>query len=185
MTKNFLPKKIKKINGQSLVETIVAVGIMIVGITAVLTLAVISLSVSGVSKQNIIALNLAREGIEITRAVRDTHWLRDVQCWHSSNECGLKTGKYVLDYQTEDTLTHLSLTTLPGSDFDRCTNCQLLINADGLYNLTSGSPTVYKRIIEINTGASAEEKEIISSVQWKDKYGTHKIVLKTILTDWR
>ncbi len=180
MTKNFLPKKIKKINGQSLVETIVAVGIMIVGITAVLTLAVISLSVSGVSKQNIIALNLAREGIEITRAVRDTHWLRDVQCWHSSNECGLKTGKYVLDYQTEDTLTPLS-----GSDFDSCTNCQLLINADGLYNLTSGSPTVYKRIIEINTGASTEEKEIISSVQWKDKYGTHKIVLKTILTDWR
>ena len=179
MTKNFLLKKIKKINGQSLVETIVAVGIMIVGITAVLTLAVISLSVSGVSKQNIIALNLAREGIEITRAVRDTHWLRDVQCWHSSNECGLRPGKYVLDYQTEDSLTPLS-----GSDFD-CTNCQLWINADGLYNLTSGSPTVYKRIIEINTGASAEEKEIISSVQWKDKYGTHKIVLKTILTDWR
>lgn len=183
MTKNSLLKKIKQINGQSLVETIVAVGIMIVGITAVLTLAVISLSVSGISKQNIIALNLAREGIEITRAVRDTHWLRDVQCWHSSNECGLKTGKYVLDYQTEDSLT--PLISLPGSDFDSCTNCQLRINADGLYNLTSGSQTVYKRIIEINTGASTEEKEIISSVQWKDKYGTHKIVLKTILTDWR
>lgn len=62
--------------GQSLIETVVAVFILVMGITAALGLASYSLGAStNVSKQ-IIGTGLAREGLEAVRNMRDTNWLK-------------------------------------------------------------------------------------------------------------
>lgn len=62
--------------GQTLVETLVASLVLSIGIGAAISLAVYGLSAtSGVSKQ-IIAVGLAREGLEAVRNMRDTNWLR-------------------------------------------------------------------------------------------------------------
>ncbi len=62
--------------GQTLVETMVAALVLSLGIGAAVSLAVYGLSATtGVSKQ-IIAVGLAREGLEAVRNMRDTNWLR-------------------------------------------------------------------------------------------------------------
>lgn len=66
--------------GQGLLEAVIALGIIITGIVAALTLAIGSLSGAGASESRIIAVNLAREGIEIVRNRRDSNWVA-VRSW--------------------------------------------------------------------------------------------------------
>ena len=57
--------------GVTLIETIVALGVLILGIVSALALMSSSLSFSKTSEQSIIVVNLAREGIEIVRSIRE------------------------------------------------------------------------------------------------------------------
>src|SRR3989344_3934106 len=62
-------------SGQTLIETIVAITILTTGIIGGLALAIQSLSSSSIVTKQIIATNLAREGIEAVRNIRDSNWL--------------------------------------------------------------------------------------------------------------
>jgi len=64
-------------SGQTLIETIVAIAILTTGIIGGLALAIQSLSSSERVTEEIIAINLAREGAEFVRNVRDTNWLQN------------------------------------------------------------------------------------------------------------
>lgn len=61
--------------GQSLMEAIIASGIVATSIASALTLVQSSISASRESEASIVAGNLAREGIEVVRAIRDSNWL--------------------------------------------------------------------------------------------------------------
>lgn len=62
--------------GQTLIETLVAIFILVTGVTSALGLAVYALSTStGIVKQ-IVATGLAREGLEAVKHMRDTNWLQ-------------------------------------------------------------------------------------------------------------
>ena len=65
----------KKQQGQTLIETIVAAFVLTMGIGAALGLANYSLGVSTNIRQQTIAIGLAREGIEVVKNIRDTNWL--------------------------------------------------------------------------------------------------------------
>jgi hypothetical protein len=61
--------------GQGLLETIVALSVLTTGAVALVSL-VISASVSrSFAEGETVAVNLAREGIEVTRSIRDTNWI--------------------------------------------------------------------------------------------------------------
>ncbi len=62
-------------SGQTLIETIVAIFVLTTALTTGLGLAIYALSSSGVSQTEIIAANLAREGVDVVRMMRDTNWL--------------------------------------------------------------------------------------------------------------
>ncbi|OGE88580.1 MAG: hypothetical protein A2722_03110 [Candidatus Doudnabacteria bacterium RIFCSPHIGHO2_01_FULL_50_11] len=61
-------------SGQTLIETIVAIGLLTTGILGGLSLAVYSLNSSDTALKQLVATGLAREGIEIVRNARDTNW---------------------------------------------------------------------------------------------------------------
>jgi hypothetical protein len=65
----------KSQQGQTLIETMVAVFIMVMGITAALGLANYSLNASTGIRKGIIGMGLAREGMEAVKNMRDTNWL--------------------------------------------------------------------------------------------------------------
>jgi len=58
-----------------MIEVIVASGIMVTAVASALTLVSSSINAENESEALIIAGNLAREGIEAVRAVRDSNWL--------------------------------------------------------------------------------------------------------------
>jgi len=61
--------------GQTLIETMVAIFVMVMGITAALGLANYSLNASTSIRKQIIGMGLAREGLEAVKNMRDTNWL--------------------------------------------------------------------------------------------------------------
>ena len=72
--------------GETIAETIVALSILALGITVASTVIVNALRNMDNAKNRIVAVNLAREGLEALRNVRDTNWLmysdRRRACWN-------------------------------------------------------------------------------------------------------
>lgn len=64
--------------GQTLVETVAAVFILVMGISSALGLAVYAYSTSTNITKQIVATGLAREGVEAVKSMRDTNWLKQV-----------------------------------------------------------------------------------------------------------
>ncbi len=105
-------KKNKK--GEIILETIIAMGILAIGITTASTFLASSIRNMNVSKNRIIAVNIARGGIEAIRNIRDTNWLKFQanirKCWNhnpATDTCNntdepIFPGKYII-YKQEVT----------------------------------------------------------------------------------
>lgn len=63
--------------GQTLIETLVAVFMLVMGVTAAVGLAIYAFNTSSGITRQIIATGLAREGLEAVKNMRDTNWLLD------------------------------------------------------------------------------------------------------------
>lgn len=61
--------------GQGLLETIVALGIIVSGLVGMMSLTISNQSASSDAFERLVATNLGREGIEVVRSIRDTNWL--------------------------------------------------------------------------------------------------------------
>ncbi len=76
-------------DGQTLIETMVAIFILVTGIVAALGLSIFAFNTSNNVTQQIIATGLAREGIEAVKNIRDTNWLQqttiDANCYNYVN----------------------------------------------------------------------------------------------------
>ena len=85
MTK-FLTKIIGSKSGETIMETVIALSILAIGLTMPSALIATSLRNINISKNRVIAVNIAREGIEAVRNIRDTNWLkysgRKRICWN-------------------------------------------------------------------------------------------------------
>lgn len=79
-------KFFKNKKGETILETIIAVSILAIGVTLSSTLMASSLRNINTSKNRVIAVNIAREGIEAVRNIRDTNWLKFSgnarECWN-------------------------------------------------------------------------------------------------------
>ncbi len=83
----YLLKKITKSKkGETIIETLIALSVLAIGITMASTAILNSLRNMTNAKSRVIAINIAREGIEAMRNIRDTNWLRYSNqrrlCWN-------------------------------------------------------------------------------------------------------
>ena len=72
--------KLKKIffslsSGQSLIELVVAISVILIGVVSTLVLSLTTIRGGKASEMQVVATNLAREGIEVVRQKRDSNWL--------------------------------------------------------------------------------------------------------------
>lgn len=65
----------KNQTGQTLIEMLIAIFILIVALTATIVLVTTSIRAGRDSINRLIATNLAREGLEIVRNIRDSNWV--------------------------------------------------------------------------------------------------------------
>jgi len=82
-------RQIKSRRGETIVEVIIAVVVLVVGILAAFRLLINSGIQNELSRERVVATNLAREGIEAVRNIRDTNWLRfggeKRLCWNNAD----------------------------------------------------------------------------------------------------
>jgi type II secretory pathway pseudopilin PulG len=67
-----------KRKGESLLETIIAIAILIVGTVSMLAMVFAMLIARTAAEYETVGTNLAREGIEAVRNVRDTNWIANI-----------------------------------------------------------------------------------------------------------
>ncbi|MEJ0021801.1 MAG: prepilin-type N-terminal cleavage/methylation domain-containing protein [Candidatus Doudnabacteria bacterium] len=157
-------------SGQTLIETIVAIFILTTALTAGLGLAIYAFSSATTSQNEIVASNLAREGVEIVRMMRDSNWLAadakdptSVQGWGLQSCADLIGGRlcYPKVYQAVPGYNTYNLTsgnqraifapnpTTSTWSLDATANYDLYLQADGTYSSTANGQAVFARMINI------------------------------------
>lgn len=193
--------------GQTLIETVVAIFLLTTGIIGGLGLAIFAIGASDVTLNQIIATNLAREGIEVVRNIRDTNWLTDALA-----DCSAEIGTGQQCYKNWDS----GFPGVPGevrfrAEFNPAANTWTLAPAGlpqfELYQGTDGSyvhsgtaqTRFYRRIaIDVDTAApfsSSNRRLLVRSISWwsgrncpetNDPSSTVcKVVIEEYLTNWK
>ena len=90
--------KTRKRRGDTIIEVLVALFVVAFGSTIATGLVINSIQSNAYNRDNLIALNLAAEGLEAVRDIRDSNWLKfkneKEKCWNlstgsnSSDDCG-------------------------------------------------------------------------------------------------
>lgn len=172
--------------GFTLVETIVAIGVISIGFVGSLVLLSKSASQASTLKDRLIAAHLAEEGIEVVRNLRDTNWLKGFD-WRADLD---DTNFALVNYNSPAI----------GIDIDGNVLSQdCLSYVGGFYaHLTevSSCNTSFKRYIEIttkddpdlidpDTGKKAQYMEVKSVVSWREKVSTKSLTVIDNLYDWK
>ena len=193
----------KNQQGITLIETMVAITVLIIGLVGAVILATYSIRVTEDSKHEMTGVNLAREGIEVIRNVRDSNW-RDGTDWYD----GLTTSDYYVPMIDYDDFLNWTLTQVAdkGTCFDShtaSTVCQVYkvtnnnYGVDVFANMSAGPVAVgieleslpYYRIVQIiprYDGLTIDKLEVHSYVDYQFRGGNWKhIELVEELTNWK
>ncbi len=208
--------RIKNIHNKTKGETLVEVLISVVVLTTVLTSAFLVLSRAVKAnidvKNRIIAINIAREGIEAVRNIRDSNWLRfsgdrrnKWLCVNGETPCEeMATGFYTIEFKSEDQdspeefiLTDVANTSALNLDIESYKYYQdfrLYIDKDTgryTYETVENSPTIFYRQIELEVddnvetpGGDRKKLKVISRVGWMEEGQSKEVVLETHLYDF-
>lgn len=161
---------------QTLIESLAALGVLTMAMVAILSLGVASIYAGAQNRAEVAAVNLAREGIELLRGMRDSNWLVP----GANPFAVIADGDWIVDISDSGVV---DLTSADSGDINVCGNCQIYFK-NGFYQHDLGVVTPYKRLITIATPAASKRK-IISKVIWTVKNRKRNFSLETTLADWR
>ncbi len=156
-----------------MIEVLIAVLIMVIGISGALNLISYSISQVSISKSMIIATELAQEGLEVIRAIRDNNWLQDLDRWSTDLICGAVNCSSGCRIRY-DSLGLISLGTNPF----------LKIDSNGFYQYTSGTDTLFRRKITL-TSMSANEIKVVCEVTWTERGHSYIVSAEDRLFNWK
>ena len=152
--------------GFTLIEALVALVILTVALGPALVLSSNISSTASSIQNNLIAANLAQEGVEVVRSLRDANWFNG-----QPFDSGLINGIYRIEWNSNALISLGS-------------NPPLKINS-GLYNYSSGTDTIFKRTVTI-TKPNSEELSIIRDVIWIEKGNRARDVkVESHLFNWK
>lgn len=176
---------------QSLIESVVAISIVVIAVVGIMSVGLSHVSLGGQSAERVVAINLAREGLEIVSAIRNGNLLDPEQSWPYE----LANNSYRVGFNPAGLVMSIAS---PGgvSSPEDCTNCSLCQHTDQYYyhndSCVASGETPFYRLITIANGddlggncANDCEKKIISSVYWAERGRPHSLSLEVRFTDWR
>jgi prepilin-type N-terminal cleavage/methylation domain-containing protein len=177
--------KIKKQSGFSLIETMAAVLIIVIGMVGVLSLVAQNIKAQNINKNELIASQLAQEGLEITR------WKRDRSLASGSNWQNFKNifinggsfdGSFIIDY-----FGNIKLSVDIIDEFDAKLNINNAADFYCHYSMDStncpSNPSIFSRLIEITD--NVDYLDVKCTVQWQERGQPKQYVASTLLYDWR
>ena len=171
----------KLVGGFTLIETLVAIGVLTLAISGVITLTYQSIRAASLSKNRIIAFNLAEEGVELVRNIRDSNfissggddWMIGLDPCFSPNFCYIDS-------------TDMDITQCTGS-------CPVLKRhaTTKILNYNSGDNTIYTRKITLfdvgdyDGDSDPDEVRVRVEILWNESFTSKNFVLEANLFKWR
>lgn len=153
--KNFKTKEA----GLTLIEALVTLVVLSFGLIPSLAILSSSTRISTLIKNNLIAANLAQEGVEIIRSLRDSNWFANLPF-----DNGL-VGEWRVEWNTNwSSNLPQAIGSHPYLKFDPNT---------GTYNYSTGADTSFKRSVTVTKVVHPCDCElkVVSKVEWI-RYGT-------------
>ncbi|MDO8668682.1 MAG: hypothetical protein Q7K65_00105 [Candidatus Buchananbacteria bacterium] len=155
----------KNQNGQSLLELVVAIGVITVGLFSVWNLFISNFNGEQESGARVLAINLAREGVEIVKNIRDSNWLyidNNDNCSYNGidyDPCNWDSGLSGDGTGVAQNIFSDSVY-IDYANVDNISDDKAKIYQDptsGLYSHDNlGQPTIYRRFIEIKNICCAD-----------------------------
>lgn len=172
-------KTYKKNRGFTLVETLIAISILILAVTGAFAAAQNGISSAIFSKDQIIAFYLAQEGVEYVRNVRDQNglqglpWLRGVA--EAGDPCEIGSKCRVDAVAASGNLVRCPIT--------GCPNVKL--NGSGFYAHDSGTDTQFNREIILSEVVPNKEVAITVKVTWSKGLVNRKFEARENIFNWQ
>jgi prepilin-type N-terminal cleavage/methylation domain-containing protein len=141
--------------GFTLIETLVALTLLTVGLIPAFVQASSAVTLATTVKNSLIAANLAQEGVETVRALRDENWFAGRPFDTNLNVCATNCADQFLK----------------------------LDPVSGLYQYTQGADSSFKRMVVI-APVSAAEVKVTSTVTWTERTTDKQFVVEEYLFDW-
>ncbi|MBI4128590.1 MAG: VWA domain-containing protein, partial [Parcubacteria group bacterium] len=157
-------------HGFSIVETLVATAIVAIGVIAGMALLLSILRANRLTAHEVVATNLAEEGVELVRNRRDLN----IDAGEAFNE-GLAPGEYILD--ADGTLSSRGSGACDAADI-LTTDFNLKKDANGRYSHTGGDPSAFYRCIQTDVCPGGSPCILARSVvAWRDpQLGARSVV---------
>jgi prepilin-type N-terminal cleavage/methylation domain-containing protein len=183
-------------SGFSLVETLVAITILLIVITGPLTLVSNSARSTNFANDQVMANFLAQEGLELSQAARDNQQIptfassysgADGAAWNTfANPSGLYQNCFSANGCGLDQDTDAAGTLNVSNCLSTGTGCRLYSNANPTEraqythdsNSGANSPTRYTRVIRMTNGSG--QVEIVSRVTWRSDGQRAQQVVETV-----
>ena len=198
----------KQVWGFTILETIIALGILTAAVIGPVALISHALWSASTAKDDIIASNLAQEGLELIHAIRDDNILCDhidgtpdnnVPDWRKDPSGGpFINAQYEIDSNmgvgSSIPCGTKSIPNVPRPSFG-CGGAYLRKDANGVYNYATGVQTLFARCIKITSGLSIvnpdssippdDQMDVQVTVSWQERSTPKSIVLTERLYNWR
>ncbi|NTW22355.1 hypothetical protein HGA34_02285 [Candidatus Falkowbacteria bacterium] len=168
-------KKIRSNDGFSFIELLAVMFIVNVALVALISMSLQAIQTERFNRNVLIAAQLAQEGIELVRNIRDNDWQAGVtpsSIFNSAND-----GVYAMDY------TLGAAVPLTGGLTDDAS--KLYTDTQGYYSHDStGTSTKFRRAISI-FAAGIASTTVTSEVRFSDGVTARNYKVETILYDWK
>lgn len=169
-----MKKSTLKKEGFTLIETLVAITVLLLALGGPLTIAARSYFAARFSKDTVTATYLAQEGIELVRHIRSTNQLSGANWMTDLTNCMDGGTCYIGPYASNPKGLSCS-----GS----CPT--LLFNPNSFkYQYSNGDPSKFTRTIAITEIESGTEVEVTSKVTWSNGRVNRQVELKENLLNW-
>ena len=168
-------EKLKGNGGFSFIELLAVMFIVNVALIALISMSMQAISTERFNRNVLIAAQLAQEGIELVRNIRDNDWQAGVSPGAFFNPAN--DGTYAIDYALGPA------TALVGGVAD--SNSRLYLDSRGYYSHdNTGASTKFRRAITVATSVTASTT-VSSEVRFSDGVAEREYKVETVLYDWK
>jgi len=194
-----------KHRGFSLIGVVVALSVLSVGILSTAQLMARTENTVGVSRERLVAINLAREGVELVQARRDANWGElinpnpnpdeNVDSWVEflcPEDLVARAGPYMFTIESQQVSPppdeEYILTIIPDGD----TRLRVMPGT-GVFTHQAGvgEDSIYSREVRVDCVQANDEQtdgqeyiDVSVVVRWNTREANHDVTLNTRLVDW-